>query len=392
MGGCRSEQGEGLRGFAEAHFVGEDAPEFLAVQMPQPRDAELLVRTQHGREILRHGGGRQHGKVFQCGAAGVPGLGCGKVRGDRLQQVGDLGGPGLGDAMPALGAGGGDFPGEGALGGLQLRQPGGIDEIDGPVGFDVAAAGRNRRADLGVGRTAGLEAERDVVAIGLFTNHGGNLSGLQMDGVFFEVGGELGVQVVAQQRAVGGENIEHLVPVAQPPLAGERIEREAVGAEKFQRGIVNHRFARGQGDGEEMLGAVHGQRHVIVVNGGGFLFRFRRRFWRRHRRCGFDQVLSNPRQIDAVPGERVGGSVGAEENAFAEEGADQFAELGAFELNERHGLHWHAQALEEGEALDEIRRWRHCQVEFHPDGDGVARGGGGEVGREDEAKHRVSAK
>lgn len=175
--------------------------------------------------------------------------------------------------------------------------------------------------------------------------------------MFFEIGRELGVEVVPQQRAVGGKEVEHLVPVAEPPLAGERVEGEAVGAEEFERGVVDHRLARGQGDGEVMLGAVHGERREVVVLadlGLGLGPRLGGGSGRGRNRLG--QVFCHARQVETVPGQGKGGAVGAVEDTLAGERADEFAELGALQLDERHGLRGHAEALEDGQGRHQALR------------------------------------
>ena len=57
-------------------------------------------------------------------------------------------------------------------------------------------------------------------------------------GVFIEVGREVGVEAVAERVAVGGEEVEDLVAVAQPPLAGRSIEGKAVGFNQIEGGGV----------------------------------------------------------------------------------------------------------------------------------------------------------
>jgi hypothetical protein len=60
-------------------------------------------------------------------------------------------------------------------------------------------------------------------------------------------------------------------------------------------------------------------------------------------------MLAHARQIEAVPRQRLRGPVGAEEDLFAEEGPDQFAQLGALQLDERYRLWGDAEALQDGE-------------------------------------------
>ena len=64
-----------MEGFAEAHFVREDATELVTVQVPEPSGAEALVGTEEGVEGGRDGCGGEGGEVFQGAAAGAPRLG-----------------------------------------------------------------------------------------------------------------------------------------------------------------------------------------------------------------------------------------------------------------------------------------------------------------------------
>lgn len=75
-----------------------------------------------------------------------------------------------------------------------------------------------------------------------------------------------------------------------------------------------------------------------------------------------------------------------DKDRLAAGGAGEFAELGAGELKEGGGLRA-APALEQGERGQKLRWRRRGGVELHPEGDGVARGRGGKIGREVEAKH-----
>ena len=45
------EQGEGLEGFSEAHFISEDAAEFGAVEVPEPSDTEALIRAMRIKKL-----------------------------------------------------------------------------------------------------------------------------------------------------------------------------------------------------------------------------------------------------------------------------------------------------------------------------------------------------
>jgi hypothetical protein len=69
------EAGEGLQGFAEAHFVGEDAAEAGAVEVEKPGDADLLVDPEGVFELGSEGRGGEFGEVAERAAAGGPGFG-----------------------------------------------------------------------------------------------------------------------------------------------------------------------------------------------------------------------------------------------------------------------------------------------------------------------------
>jgi len=79
---------------------------------------------------------------------------------------------------------------------------------------------------------------------------------------------------------------------------------------------------------------------------------------------------------------RIMTRVAAEELLHAE-----LAELGALQLDERHGLRGDAEALEDGEGRHQAGGGRDREVQLHAHGDGVARGGGGEIGRQEQAEH-----
>ena len=98
-------------------------------------------------------------------------------------------------------------------------------------------------------------------------------------------------------------------------------------------------------------------------------------------------MFADAGQIQAVPSERVGRAVGAEKHAFAKEGLHQLAKLGAIELQQGNRLGRHTEALQDGESRDQGRGRRNAEVKLQPDGDGIARGGGGEVGRQEQAEH-----
>ena len=74
-------------------------------------------------------------------------------------------------------------------------------------------------------------------------------------------------------------------------------------------------------------------------------------------------------------------------NGFLAGGGGELAELGASELKESGRRGGAAETLKVSEDGKERGGRRDVRVEFHLYRDGVAEDGGGEVGREDEAKH-----
>lgn len=123
-----AEEREGLEGFAEAHFVGENAGQFGAVEMPEPGDAEALIGAQLGLERARDGSGREAREIAQCGAAGAPGFGRLETGGEFLDDFLGFGDTGGADALGAAGSdGGGGVAGERALGGGEAGEFGGFE-------------------------------------------------------------------------------------------------------------------------------------------------------------------------------------------------------------------------------------------------------------------------
>ena len=88
-----------------------------------------------------------------------------------------------------------------------------------------------------------------------------------------------------------------------------------------------------------------------------------------------------------MPGEGDVGEAAVEEHRLAGQGRDELAQLGARELDQRGGLGFDAEALQDGQRRQQVRRRRGRQVEFDPHGDRVARDGGLEIRREQQAEH-----
>ncbi len=378
------EEGEGLEGFTEAHFVGEDAAEFGAVEVPEPGDAESLIGAELGVEVGGDGCGGEAGEIAEGGAAGLPRLGRHPAGGEFFDD-----GFGLGDAggAHALGAAGGDgggrIAGDGALGGGEFLELLGRDEVNLAAGFEVAAVGGDGVAERGVVGGAGFEAEGEGVAAGGFLGVGDDFGGAETRGVFFEVFGEVGVEAGAEPFALGGEEVEGLVAVAEPPFARGRIEGEAVGFHQVEGAGVLGVLGRGEGEGEEVFGTVHQQRRwragiagwrlAIADGADGFCGGCGRRRWRR----GAEEGGVTPDAGLAV----------VDEDGFLAGGGGEVTELGASELKEGGRGGGAAEALEVGEDGEEARGGRNVGIKLHFHRDGVADDGGGEVGWEDEAKH-----
>ena len=67
---------------------------------------------------------------------------------------------------------------------------------------------------------------------------------------------------------------------------------------------------------------------------------------------------------------------------------NELAELRAGELEKRGRLRGAAETLQGGEHGQPFGLWRSAQVELNLDRDGVARSGGGEIGRQKQTEHR----
>ncbi|WP_069960607.1 hypothetical protein [Lacunisphaera limnophila] len=318
------------------------------------------------------------------------------------------------------------------MGGADFLEAFRVDEVDLFAVLDIAAAGGDGLADLGLGGAAGVEAKLDVVGVGGFRDLRGELGRLQVGGVFLEIVGELRAEVLAQRAALGGEDVEDAVAVAQPPLAGEGIEDEAVVAEELQHTVVGGGLARRQGEGEEMLRAIDDERGE--GGGGGGCPRFgwralipaspgpqgRGSFWG----GSLTQQVAHAGEFRAVPGEGDLRRAAVEEDRLAGEGGDEIAQLRAGELDQGDRGGFDAEALQQGEGGQEIRGETagrrsglpvagccrpgasrrtfvlaglagRClsgpvarqKIELDLQGHGVARDGGGEVGRQEEAEH-----
>ena len=75
-----------------------------------------------------------------------------------------------------------------------------------------------------------------------------------------EVGGEIGVEGFPETLTVGGEKIEGLVAVAEPPFARGGVEGEAGGFDEIDGAGVKWVLGGGEREGEEVFGTVDRQR------------------------------------------------------------------------------------------------------------------------------------
>lgn len=231
------------------------------MEVPEPGDADFLIRAEQGIERGRDGRGLEGGEIAEGVAAGFPGFGGLEVRGNFFEDVLGLDEAGGADAVGAAGgAADAAFAGEGALGLGEFLELFGGDEVDLAAFLDVAAAGGGGGENLIFGYATGAEGEGDVVAVAVVDGVAGDLGVAEAGGVFLEVVGELGVEFVAEAWAVSGEEVEDFVSVAEPPFARGWLEDEAGGFDEIEGGGVAEAFAGWEGDGEEMFGAVDRQR------------------------------------------------------------------------------------------------------------------------------------
>ena len=400
----RRQQRESLEGFAEAHFVGEDAAKVVAVEVPEPGDANFLIRTEQCIERGWDGRRLKRGEIAEGVAAGFPGVGRLKVRGDFFEDALGLDEAGGADAVGAAGgAADAAFAGEGALGLGEFLELLGGDQVDLTVFLDVAAAAGGGGENLVFGYATGAEGEGDVVAVAVVHGVAGDLGVAEAGGVFFEIVGELGEEFVAQALAVGGEEVEDLVAVAEPPFARRRFEDETGGFDEIEGGGVAEAFARGQADGEEVFGAVDcqwggcfggaGSGKRCACGGGrsgadGAGARDRDRGAGAGLGRGFDEMFADAAEALAEPEEIGLWRVNERENGLAGGCGDEFAKLGAGELEKRGRLLGAAETLENREDGEEGGLRRGAQVELDLQRDGVARSGGGEIGRQEQTEHR----
>ena len=252
-----AEQRDRLRGFAQAHLVGEHAAEAVAGEVVEPGDTEVLIRAERGGERGGQRSGLERGEIAQGGAVLAPGLGRLEIRGERLQFLLQLGGAVSGDALAGAGQQRGvEGAGEGLLHVVELFQRGGGYKENGSSVLDVAAALGELVLEQVGGRAADVERDGDIELAAGLGDLGGDGGDAELRGVAAEVVGELGAPALFEAFPMGGEKGEGAMAVAQPPLARGRFEGEAGGFQRFEDGGVGVAFARGEDECEVLLGAV----------------------------------------------------------------------------------------------------------------------------------------
>ena len=285
--------------------------------------------------------------------------------------------------------GGGGIAGEGALGGGEFLEFFLVEEENVAVGFEVTAVGGDGGAEGGFVGGTGAEGEGDGEAIAGLGDVGGDFGNAEMSGVFFEVGREVGAKEIAEAGEMGGEEIKCFVAVAQPPRAVGGFEDEAVFFEEGEQRVVSWIFARREGDGEKVFAAVDAE-----PGAGGTLDDARRgRRGGAGEGSGSGEKNGYSGESAVVPSNGGGRAVDPKENGLAREGGEEVAQAGAVELDDLGRGLGAGPALEEDEGRDEFgSRGSGGEIEVHFDRDGVARGGGGEVGWEVKTEHGCGAK
>ena len=103
---------------------------------------------------------------------------------------------------------------------------------------------------------------------------------------------------------------------------------------------------------------------------------------------GFVEMLADAAQPRAEPEEGGLRGVDEGEDGLAGGGGDELAKLCACELKKGGRLFGAAKALENRERGQQCGRGGRAEIDLDLQRDGVARGGGGEIGRQKQAEHR----
>ena len=366
-----SEDGERLEGLSQTHLVGEDAPEAVFRQVPEPGTPQLLVGPHLRGEFRRGGGPRKDGQGLERLRALAPGRRRREAREKFRQEFLHLGGPREGEPVRALrGARCRGIAQEGALDLLDPADFLGVDEVDEAVRLHVGAIGRLSGPEGRRIGGAGAQAHAHREGIPLQICGALDRGGLYLGGVLLEVLGELRPEAIAQALQVGGEEGKDLVAVADPPAAIRGLQDEARALHEFQGGRVAEVLAGGEGDGEEVLGAVHD--HGSLVGGGaagpcrggdgdcG--------------RCGsfLQEFVVRPRERPGV----------LDPDRRRPQGPRELAKLRPGQLQERRKGRGHAPALEERQGRQEHGLRGLVRLEFYPHRNGIPKHRFGEVGGE----------
>ncbi len=181
--GRGGEQREGLRGFSQAHLIGEDATEAVGAQVPEPGDTEPLIRAQLAVERGGERGRLQPGQVAQRGSAPPPGLGRLVARRNLLQQCGNLGRARRGQTLDAAGSErrirvANKFP----LGRRQGPNLLGIQQDNLSAVFRISPVGGDGCPERRFGRGVRLQPERHLEAVPGCGDLRGDGGGLQVCG------------------------------------------------------------------------------------------------------------------------------------------------------------------------------------------------------------------
>ena len=197
---------------------------------------------------------------------------------------------------------------------------------------------------------------------------------------------------------MGGEKVQHAVPVPQPPAPVRGLQRKPAPLEQFKRGRIGGVLAGGQRDREKLLRSIHLQgrgdrcvarRGTERRRGTGGGRRYRQGGGGRERGCGrfrFQQ-FTHPAQEMSHPQQRPLRFVDPEESRLTLEMADQFTELASIQLKHQERCRTRPESLQRGQRRKPVRFRGSRQIEFHLDRDGVASGSRGKIGWEQKPEH-----
>jgi hypothetical protein len=302
--------------------------------------------------------------------------------------------------------GGGGVAAEGAAGGGELIEERFGEEVNDPARLDVVAAFGDGAGYVLAGGVAGLEGGFHEEAAAFLFGADFDFGRADAAEVFLEVRCEGGVERGGEFAAEGVEEVEDLAFVAEPPAAVGGFPGEVVALEEGgEVGVERVGGAGGGLDAEEVAGAVDERLGVAAGFLGERCGCGRGGFRGRGGGGGVGEVFGDAGEEGALPGERGVGLVGEGEGVGAGEGGEEFAELAALELGHAGPLAA-AGGLEGGGGLlvggDEAGAGAEAGLvggerlacggdEEDADDEGVAGGGLGEVGGQQEAEFPAGA-